>query len=164
MTTILNLTQHDATGDQIDAGVVEPSDAHKDLIGDLLTIKMTQPDGLGFAQLDPENQKMELERCAHDLAVLACEYQAAAIRRMVEQTLDADLTDFQFAQNLEQAREMRVMVGGFQPLMDVLVDALKRRGMIPVVALSEREVVETTDGDGNVSKRAVFKHCGFYAL
>lgn len=164
MPGILNLTQHIATQAQIDAGVVEPTETTKARVKALLTIPMTQPDGLGFAQLSPDTQRAELERRAHDLTILASEYQASVVRNALRTADTDDLTDFQALRTLEQAQGVQIMVGGFQPLMDVLVPALKRRGMQPVVALSERTVKEATQPDGTISKTAVFEHLGFYAL
>ena len=163
MSKIFNLTQHQATESQLEAGVIEPSSETKALIGKLLTVPMTQSDGLGFAQLSSETQKSELERRAHDLAVIAAEYQASVVRNALKIADSDSLTDFQALCQLEQARGVKVMIGGFQPLMGLLEAALKRRGMTPVVALSDRVVKEVQEGD-SVRKVAVFEHRGFYEL
>lgn len=164
MPGILNLTQHNATDSQLDASVVEPPETTKARIKTLLTVPMIKTDGLGFAQLSPETQRADLERRAHDLTIFAAEYQAAVVRNALKIADRGALTDFQALCLYEQARGVEIMVGGFQPLMDVLVPALKRRGMQPVVALSDRVVKETTNPDGQVTKTAVLEHLGFYAL
>lgn len=53
------------------------------------------------------------------------------------------------------------MIGGAPYLMADLETALKVQGVRPVYAFSKREVVETTQPDGTVLKKTVFRHLGF---
>lgn len=53
------------------------------------------------------------------------------------------------------------MIGGALWLIAPLAKALRKHGIKPLFAFSKRESVETTDDDGNVVKKSVFKHRGF---
>jgi len=53
------------------------------------------------------------------------------------------------------------MIGGALWLMGPLEVCLRHVGVIPLYAFSVREVVETANPDGSVSKTAVFRHRGF---
>ena len=54
-----------------------------------------------------------------------------------------------------------VMVGGAPFLMADLCLALAAYGIKPVFAFTKREVIESLNLDGTVTKVAVFKHAGF---
>lgn len=54
------------------------------------------------------------------------------------------------------------MIGGAPYLMALLETALRARGIAPLYAFSERRSVETTLPSGEVEKRSVFCHLGFY--
>jgi hypothetical protein len=56
---------------------------------------------------------------------------------------------------------MRVMIGGFLPLMSHLEAVLLRHDIIPVYSSSKRESIDEPQGDGSVIKRVVFNHIGF---
>lgn len=56
------------------------------------------------------------------------------------------------------------MIGGAPYLMAPLEVALKKRGVEPVYAYSERRSVEKTLPDGSVQKTAVFEFKGFVGL
>jgi len=53
------------------------------------------------------------------------------------------------------------MIGGALWLIAPLAKMLRKHGITPLFAFSRRESVETTDDNGNVVKKAVFKHLGF---
>ncbi len=57
--------------------------------------------------------------------------------------------------------EKAVMIGGAPWLMPELERQLESFGYRPVYAFSKREIVETHNADGTVTKKAVFKHLGF---
>jgi hypothetical protein len=54
------------------------------------------------------------------------------------------------------------MIGGAPYLMALLESALRSRGIKPLYAFSERRSVEFTSPSGEVEKRSVFQHLGFY--
>lgn len=54
-----------------------------------------------------------------------------------------------------------VMLGGAPFLMGRLETALKSEGVKVVYSFTERKSVESTDENGNVVKKSVFKHVGF---
>ena len=58
-------------------------------------------------------------------------------------------------------RAEAAMIGGALWLIAPLAKALRKHGIKPLFAFSKRESVETTDGNGNVVKRSIFKHLGF---
>lgn len=53
------------------------------------------------------------------------------------------------------------MIGGAGYLMPALEKALLEVGITPLHAFTVREVIETTQADGSVTKTAVFKHGGW---
>jgi len=56
---------------------------------------------------------------------------------------------------------MEALIGGAPYLMAPLERELRTRGITPLYAFSRRESVETTDPNGAVVKKSVFKHVGF---
>lgn len=117
MTLTLNLTQHQASAEQMAAGVVEPAD--KQIVSKLLTFD-TAPDGA------------ELRRRAEALAAVAVD-----------------------------AGAVGAMVGGAPYLMSALERALKKVGVRPLYAFSERVSLEETQLDGSTKKSTVFRHAGW---
>ena len=53
------------------------------------------------------------------------------------------------------------MIGGAPFFMAELEYALAQEGVVPLYAFSKRESVETTEPDGSVVKKNMFKHLGF---
>lgn len=56
------------------------------------------------------------------------------------------------------------MIGGAPFFMGILEQELKKQGIKPVYAFSQRESVDKEMADGSVQKVAVFKHLGFYEV
>ena len=56
------------------------------------------------------------------------------------------------------------MIGGASFFMAILEDELKKQGIKPVYAFSQRESVDKEMSDGSVQKVNVFKHIGFYEV
>lgn len=121
---ILNLTQHTATPEQTEAGVIEPSAEDKQAIRGLLTF-------------DSPPCREAMRGRAERLALIAKKY----ARGKHPVTL--------------------AMIGGAPFFMAHLEQAILDYGMRPVYAFSRREVIETTQEDGSVAKRAVFRHAGW---
>ena len=138
-TVILNLTQHQATPEQIEAGVYNP--LQPEAIKEALTFN-TLP------------SKQEIEVKALTLSAIAAEevyWQLLKTRAKSEEQLDIE----------SQMLGMQVMVGGAPYLMPYLEKALKDVNLKAVYAFSKRESVEIVIADGSVKKTAVFKHLGF---
>lgn len=53
------------------------------------------------------------------------------------------------------------MIGGALWLIAPLAKMLRKHGIKPLFAFSKRESVESTDDNGNVVKKSVFRHLGF---
>ena len=138
-TVILNLTQHTATPEQIEAGVYEPKSPDE--------IKAA----LTFNHL-PTQQELELR--AVTLAAFA--------HREVRTRVLEDRPTYEEQLPIEdQMLGMQVMVGGAPYLMPYLEKALKDVNLKAVYAFSKRESIEVVMEDGSVKKTAVFKHLGF---
>lgn len=135
--SILNLTQHAATPDQLAAGVVDLPAAERATLGELLT----------FAEIPTSADVLER---ASDIAALGAQNAAAEDR---EDSIDGALSGGGLA--------FRAMIGGAPWLMAPLVDALRGQGLDPVFAFSARASEEQAQPDGSVRKVAVFRHAGF---
>ena len=136
---ILNLTMHQATPEQVAAGVYNPK----------------TPDDIKAAlTFNTLPSKQEIEVKALTLA-------AIAVREVFNRVL-ADRPESEEMLGIEdQMLGMRVMVGGAPYLMAPLEKALRDANLTPVYAFSKRESVEVILDNGDVRKTAVFKHLGF---
>ena len=130
---ILNLTQHNPTAEQVDAGVVSHPEAAR--IKELLTF-----DTLDACQ--------EVRWRAKKLAALAVEFFRPDVVKRPHRWRYPDAP--------------QVMIGGAPFLMGELEAQLKLKGLQPVYAFSTRVSVESQAADGSVTKTNVFKHVGFY--
>ena len=119
---ILNLTQHVATQDQLDAGVSEPSAVDKAKIQRLLTFDVL-----------PTSAEVD--------------YRAWTLMNI--------------ANNQGEDATVAVMLGGAPFLVPALHEWALEAGIKPLYAFSVRESVESTEPDGSVIKRNVFRHLGF---
>ena len=129
---ILNLTQHSATPEQINSGVVDlPDPVLRQVVAELLTF-------------DQPPRHPEIAGRAADLAMVAVE----TFDLLSETVVGDDGPRF-------------VMIGGALWLMAPLARALRALGLEPVFAFSSRETVEETQPDGSVRKVAVFRHRGW---
>lgn len=131
---IVNLTQHDATPEQLEAGVVEPSAEIKALIKEHFT----------FDEIPSRKEIRES-------VVYVCNKMNYAMR------------DEKKAQGKRPVEVVgtKVMIGGAPFMMSELEGYLKAIGFDPVYAFSKREVQETHNEDGSVTKQMVFRHSGF---
>lgn len=138
-TRTLNLTQHNATPDQLSAGVYEPK--KKAQITHLLTF-------------DALPNQDEIRRRAILLATLAAEETGQdEVQRDIEENLEKSVPSWDYWP--------AVMIGGAPYLMSALEEELKLQWLRPVYAFSVRESAEQKQPDGSVKKVAVFKHAGF---
>lgn len=124
MKKILNLTQHKATPEQIEAGVFDLEGEKLQRLKELLTFTM-------------KPIPSEIKERAVAIAELAV------------------------AQKGEDWKGFEVMIGGALWLMKPLIEELIRRGLVPLFAYTEREVVEEKQPDGSIKKTAIFRHEGF---
>jgi hypothetical protein len=133
---ILNLTQHSASAEQQEAGVIDLPVERKEELIKLLT----------FGEIPSANELAEAQ---------------VAIARLASNFLqEKGLTE----PTPDQEDRFAVMIGGAPFLMGGLEAALKCTGLRPVYAFSRRESVEAVQEDGSVRKVAVFRHLGFVGL
>jgi len=140
---ILNLTQHDATEDQLAQGVFEPRTEIKEKIKTLLTFE-TLPTTL---MIDDVSSK---------LATLA---EDEFIDHLVNLN---QLSKDDYDEN-GLPSECEVMIGGAPFLMSSLESDLLARGLQPVYAFSKRVVKEVKKGK-SVKKIEEFTHEGFVRI
>ena len=134
---ILNLTQHDATPEQIEAGVTcgDITDAQELELRKLLNFE-TLP------------TPTEVRQRAQQIAAYAAK--------------TTTLVDYGGDSGLCVNEPLRfAMIGGAPFLIAPLEEALRRVGIVPLYAFSTRESVEQVQPDGSVRKVAVFRHQGF---
>ena len=128
---MLNLTQHMATPEQKQAGVVDlPAEARAMLFGCLTVNEL------------PSKEEI-FQRC-ESIAALAASLASPDDR-------DDGNPGFAF----------EAMIGGAPWMMSALEDALRQQGIEPRYSFSKRVSVEKALPDGSVVKEAVFRHQGF---
>lgn len=132
-TVILNLTQHEATPEQVEAGVVDLSGSDRQNLKSLLT----------FDELPDPSRVIE----AVSLIVRLAEF-------VIIDYLDNNKEDFEHFR-------FCAMIGGAPWMMSLLERRLREAGIRPVYAFSKRQVVEEMQADGTVKKSMIFKHEGF---
>ena len=134
MEPIINLTQHQPTPDQIEAGVVAINYGDSPLAYPMVAVDREQDNArllcaLNFRKIPTPS---EVYAAADEIVAVALHYECK-----------------------------KAMIGGAPFLMTALAQALLEVGIEPVYAFSERVVVEKVADDGQVTKTAVFKHVGF---
>ena len=55
-----------------------------------------------------------------------------------------------------------VMIGGHFALVEVLVQELRKRGLKPIYAHTDRKTVEVQKEDGTVEKKSIFEQTGWW--
>jgi hypothetical protein len=138
--SIINLTQHPATPEQVAAGVF---DLPPNLRGDLSAL-------LTFDAI-PGVEEIKVR--AHDIGLMAAMLASGADRT---EEVDGEVADTD-----RGAFALQAMIGGAPYLMAPLESALRENGIEPVYAFSVRESVEQTQPDGTVRKVNIFRHAGF---
>lgn len=144
----LNLTQHAATKDQIDVGVLDlPLDLSQ-RVKQLLTF---------HAVPSVEELRQRAQTLARDVQTILANQASKDSAPYywgedvgMEPPPSAYMADFR-----------QVVVGGAPFFMGSLCAALKGYGLEPVFAFSVRESVDEVQPDGSVRKTAVFKHSGW---
>jgi hypothetical protein len=128
---ILNLTQHIASADQINAGVIDFPPALRADIAALLTFNDC-PTTDDIAERANEIANMAVENARSD------DHGAGAAS---------------FA--------LSAMIGGAPWLMAPLANALRDQGIVPLFSFSKRNSIDVPQADGSVVKTAIFKHAGW---
>lgn len=131
---IINLTQHTASAEQIAAGVQDlPAEQRGALV-----------EALTFESLPTADEILAAAEAVAELAVA----ELAVQNGLGDDCLDSPAPE-------------SAMIGGALWLMAPLADALRRRGVQPLFAFSQRESVESAQSDGSVRKTTIFRHVGF---
>ena len=128
---IINLTQHAATAEQVEAGVIDLPPEARECLVQLLTVEAL-----------PTRQEIDA-RCS-DIAELA-----------------ASLASPDDRQDGTAGLATHAMIGGAPWMMGALEAALIDKGIEPVYAFSTRESVDHPLPDGSVRKVAMFRFAGF---
>jgi hypothetical protein len=148
--TIINLTQHEATPDQAEAGVVSLIQCQNQ------TIKFLEATGesLGYqAECEGIDAQWLAEMLTFDKVPLVVDRIARA-KELVRGVI-LSLGGY------DPKRGQKVMIGGAPFFMGILEKVLVCYGFIPVYAFSTRESVEVLQKDGTLRKSSVFKHVDF---
>jgi hypothetical protein len=140
---VLNLTQHKATKDQKEAGVIDLPESYRKKIIELLTFNEI-PD------CDEIHGRVIM------LVNVVEEFLSDEMSPVKEEFLEAKANDYNGVGELGLA----FMIGGAPFFMPELQRELSKIGT-PLYAFSKREVVETVNDNGEVLKSSVFKHIGF---
>lgn len=152
MKTILNLTQHVATQDQIEAGVIELPAELKARVTGLLTFD-TIP-----TPHDMEASANSIVKIAYDYFRELADTRPLSNAEKLALDLDSYAPGLASFNNVSMAS---VMIGGAPFFMSHLEVALKRANIRPVYAFTARDSVDIKQEDGSVKKTAIFKHMGF---
>jgi len=144
---IINLTQHKATEEQKQAGVIDLPEKYQTKLRTLLT----------FNELP--NCK-EITNRAEKIGDLVLEFLSdnlSPVKNEVEQILKLDEI-----KQIEEFEKLNLgfMIGGAPYLMGALEEELSYFGT-PLYAFTKRIVEEIKKSDGTVEKKAIFKHEGF---
>lgn len=141
---ILNLTQHMATTEQEEQGLVNVQDIDK--LREILTV----------------NEEVLVSEEATIRYIIDAKV-TELINTFVFPLLVERATEVcgSSANRIGGAFELSVLVGGMPTLVDALVKRLKEFGCVPMYALSGRVSSAFINEDGSVSKITVFKHIKF---
>ena len=160
---ILNLTQHKATPTQKDAGVVDLNETEREELSNLLTVPISGTFGIEGCSLAAVSEHLEqraADICSQFVLPRVMENARAILH---EGGYEADgFEAFHMLRPEVASGGMQAMVGGFAPLVERLIPRLRRAGVEPVYALSDRKSKEVQQEDGSVRKENVFVHCGFF--
>ena len=151
MNIIINATQHEATPDQIAAGVC--ASAYEEKIRQWLTF-------------DSLPSRLHIQQRAKFIA-------GYVVDQAMEIVKNGDFTEKHhkalqqlvgmpaYRETICKSFRIKAMIGGAPYLMSELEKELWHLGIEPVYAFTKRESVETVGENGEVTKTAVFKHAGF---
>ena len=138
MNLLVNLTQHEMTGDQ-----------YKLNNEDLVEIKFKPYNGTSRGSADYVKKLLNFNTIPSKKEIMD---RAIALAAYASGLLN---------QAKNEGDRLYALIGGAPYLMPPLEEALKNEGIQPLYAFSQRESVETINADGTVVKTAVFKHAGY---
>jgi hypothetical protein len=140
---VLNLTQHKATKDQKEAGVIDLPESYRKKIMGLLT----------FNEI-PDCD--EIHGRAIRLVDVVEEFLTDEMSPVRDEFMQVVANHYEGVEDLGLA----FMIGGAPFFMSELQRELNKIGT-PLYAFSKREVIETVNDNGEVLKSSVFRHIGF---
>ena len=151
---ILNLTQHQASKEQLDAGVIDLPDSYKEKLVELLT----------FTDLANSDEIKARAGAIYDLVIDFCLDENSPIKDEVKEMIISTNEKFgdKYEINEKEFRKFNIafMIGGALWLMKPLIEELENIGT-PLFAFTKRVVEEVKQPDGSTKKIAIFKHEGF---
>lgn len=135
---VINLTQHEMTGDQ-----------YKYNDENLVEIKFKPYNGTSLGSPDYVKRLLNFNAKPDKKEIIS---RAIALAAYASGLLNQAKND---------GDRLYALIGGAPYLMAPLEEALKQEGITPLYAFSQRESIETVNADGTVVKTAVFKHKGY---
>ena len=152
---ILNLTQHNASEEQIKAGVVDLPSPYREKLVELLT----------FNEMPRScNEIQKRAGAVYDLVIDFCLDENSPVRDEVKEMIIENNGEFGNKYEINEVEfrklNMAFMIGGALWLMKPLIEELEGIGQ-PLFAFTKRIVKETPQPDGTIKKVAIFKHEGF---
>ena len=145
---IINLTQHNATPEQITAGVIDASGLRKAAIATFLTFEKI-PNKIVLNMRARALVDLALE-WIREREIAACGSDSPCHCLDCEASFDAYMME----------KRPEVMIGGAPYFMRPLENALRFAGFSPLYSFSVRKSQEQ-EKEGKVIKIVVFKHLGF---
>jgi hypothetical protein len=143
---IINLTQHSASVEQRDAGVINLPQPYRSELAKLLT----------FNELPAADEIKDRAVGIVDLVVNFCMDNNSPVREEIKDMLkNGELDEVEF-----KKLNLGFMIGGALWLMKPLIEELSKIGT-PLFAFTKRVVEEVKLPDGSIEKKAIFKHEGF---
>jgi len=151
---ILNLTQHNASEEQIKAGVVDLPSPYREKLVEILT----------FNELPSADEVKKRAGAIYDLVIDFYLDANSPVKDEVKSMVISDDGKFgnKYQINETEFRKLDIafMIGGALWLMKPLIEELENIGM-PLFAFTKRAVEEVKQPDGSIKKVAIFKHEGF---
>jgi len=151
---ILNLTQHNASEEQLKAGVINLPEPYNSKLKELLT----------FNELPNCDEVKKRAGAIYDLVIDFCLDKNSPIRDEVRGMVISDDGEFGNKYEINEAEfkklNLAFMIGGALWLMRPLIEELENIGT-PLFAFTKRVVEEVKKEDGSIEKKAIFRHEGF---
>ena len=148
---ILNLTQHNASEEQIKAGVIDLPEPYNSRLKELLT----------FTDMPNCDEVKKRAGAIYDLVIDFCLDENSPVKDEVKAMVIADDGEFGNKYEIKEAEfrklNLAFMIGGALWLMRPLIEELENIGT-PLFAFTKRVTEEVKQPDGSVKKVAVFKH------
>ena len=151
---IINLTQHNASEEQIKAGVIDLPSPYREKLVELLT----------FNEMPSCDEIQKRAGAIYDLVIDFCLDKNSPIKDEIKEMVRSANGNFgdkyRIREKEFQKLNLAFMIGGALWLMKSLIEELEGIGQ-PLFAFTKRIVKETPQPDGSIKKVAIFKHKGF---